>query len=132
MRNNMTPSNALPQRTFGDWYQSLPQATQDKYSHDRWGLAYAAFEAGKATAADVALRSLAIAQHGGWVSWNGGVCPVPVNTLIHYRVRKGQRADLWGGIPDGSDTPMRADELVWGHTGEQQGWEIVAYRVATS
>lgn len=83
---------------------------------------------------DESERMQAIGQNGemaaevyaavdGWVSWNGGECPVMDGTLIDTRHRDGE---LWLGSVCGQ-YGTRTAPMFWTHTGDKA--EVIAYRL---
>ena len=55
-------------------------------------------------------------QDDGWITWNGGECPVPEGTLVDVRYRFGHEK-----------RPYKAENYRWMHYGAVH--DIVAYRV---
>lgn len=53
----------------------------------------------------------------GWIPWNGGECPVEVDTRVHVRYRC--------GLEDGEDD--FAYIFRWSHNGDE--YDIIAYKV---
>jgi hypothetical protein len=66
-------------------------------------------------------RALLQAGDDGWITWNGGECPVPPKTKVRYRLRKG---------PEGTfnDFTGMAGLLMWQHDREDS--DVIAYRLA--
>jgi len=54
-------------------------------------------------------------RKAGWIEWPGGECPVPLDTVVEYRLRSG-RARM-----------LRATGLYWQHDGGYD--DTIAYRV---
>ena len=54
----------------------------------------------------------------GWITWNGGKCPVPYADNVRVRFLNGDVYDLWGSPNDWR----------WTHEGCER--DIIAYRVA--
>lgn len=62
----------------------------------------------------------------GWIPWSGGECPVPMGTVMQYRLRCGYESGV--GV-------LKPGYLRWNHSrpGEYlRRADIVAYRIASS
>ena len=66
-------------------------------------------------------RELARAGVDGWISWDGGKCPVPGDTIVRWRCRDGR---IDPGHPG-----RQAKNLRWSHVKGYAYADIVAYRV---
>jgi hypothetical protein len=57
----------------------------------------------------------------GWISWEGGKCPLPADTLIQFQVKGESKAEaeMWPFV--------RAGDCRWGHRGVMYS-DLIAYR----
>lgn len=62
-------------------------------------------------------------DNDGWISWEGGECPVEPGTLVDWRLRTGREFS-------GVNKPRF--KLDWSHRPDDPGQDIVAYRVIPS
>lgn len=59
------------------------------------------------------------ADADGWITWDGGECPVAPETLVHVRTRGGAE----------TDEPMRAENWWWGRNATSRAYDLIAYKV---
>lgn len=58
-----------------------------------------------------------------WIEWNGGDCPVALDTEVDWKLRKGR-------VLRARDYDWTAKDLDWAHNNSDS--DIIAYRVVKS
>lgn len=104
---------------------------------DRMGRPLTACDSAIATAAIKTLEGMGYSWNGGvlwkppvgtapaadgWIEWNGGECPVPGNTKVHIKLRRGYDASK-----DAHSPGFEAMRFWWNHNNRDS--DIVAYKL---
>lgn len=80
------------------------------------------------------LNGLSAAPEEGWIEWSGGECPVPKRTLVDVKTRDGDFGMfLFAGTCDYEERSEGGSmAYIWEHDHDDEGSDIVAYRVVSA
>lgn len=74
---------------------------------------------GRISELETRVANLEGVKDDGWITWNGGECPVPYAENVRVRCSNGDIRDLWSSLD------LRDQR--WAHNGGDE--DIIAYRV---